>query len=106
MTSGASTGSSSELSSAPQSELSVATGKSEEGRRSIALSPTLAEGLWQHRRRSAFQGDDELVFCHPERGTVYRPETFKETLTAALAAAGVISHHSEPLRTGVAAAAD
>jgi len=55
----------------------------------IALSTTLAEELWQHRRRSAFQGDDELAFCHPERGTVYRPETFKEALTAALAAAGV-----------------
>ena len=38
------------------------------GMRSIALSPRLAEELWQHRRRSAFQGDDELVFCHPERG--------------------------------------
>jgi hypothetical protein len=29
------------------------------------------------------------VFCHPERGTVYRAETFSEALTAALAAAGV-----------------
>jgi integrase len=69
--------------------LRVRDSKSEDGRRSIALSPTLAEELWQHRRRSAFQGDDELVFCHPERGTIYRAETFKEALTAALAAAGV-----------------
>jgi Phage integrase family len=69
--------------------LRVRDSKSEDGIRSIALSPTLAEELWQHRRRSAFQGDGELVFCHPERGTIYRAETFKTALTAALKAAGV-----------------
>jgi integrase len=69
--------------------LRVRDSKTEEGVRSIALSKTLAEELWQQRRRSAFQGDDELVFCHPERGTVYRAETFKEALTASLRAAGV-----------------
>ena len=53
------------------------------------MTKTLAEELWQQRRRSAFQGDDELVFCHPERGTIYRAETFKEALTAALVAAKV-----------------
>ena len=35
------------------------------------------------------QGGDEFVFCHPERGTVYRAETFREALTAALKTAGV-----------------
>jgi len=69
--------------------LRVRDSKSEDGIRSIALSPTLAEELWQHRRSSAFQGDGELVFCHPERGTIYRAETFKTALTAALKAAGV-----------------
>ena len=44
---------------------------------------------WQHRRSTAFQGDDELVFCHPERGTTYRAETFKGALMDALATAGV-----------------
>ncbi len=29
------------------------------------------------------------MFCHPERGTIYRAETFGEALTAALKAAGV-----------------
>ena len=69
--------------------LRVRDSKSEEGIRSVALPPTLAEALWQHRRRSNYQGDDELVFCHPERGTIYRAETFKDGLTAALKAAGV-----------------
>jgi integrase len=69
--------------------LRVRDSKSEDGRRTIALPPTLAEALWQHRRRSAFQGDGERVFCHPQQGTVYRAETFKQALTAALVAAGV-----------------
>jgi integrase len=72
-----------------ESVLRVRDSKTEEGVRSIALTKTLAEELWQQRRRSIFQGEDELVFCHPERGTIYRAETFFEALTAALAAAGV-----------------
>jgi hypothetical protein len=40
------------------------TSKTEQGVRSIALSPALAEALWQHRRGSTFKGDDERVFCH------------------------------------------
>ena len=69
--------------------LRVRDSKSEDGIRSIALSAALAEELWQHRRRSRFQGDGERVFCHPERGTVYRAETFQDALRAALSAAGV-----------------
>jgi site-specific recombinase XerD len=33
--------------------------------------------------------DAERVFCHPERGTVYRAEVFEEALRAALRAAGI-----------------
>jgi integrase len=55
----------------------------------IAIPGTLAEALWQHRRRSNFQGDDERVFCHPTCGGRYRAETLKEALYAALKAAGV-----------------
>lgn len=67
----------------------VRDSKSEDGIRSIALPTTLAEELWQHRRRSNFQGEDERVFCHPERGTVYRAETFEAALKAALTAVGI-----------------
>ena len=69
--------------------LRVRDSKSEDGIRSVALPTKLAEDLWQQRRRSSYQGDDELVFCHPTRGTVYRAETFEEALRAALRAAGV-----------------
>ncbi len=69
--------------------LHVRDSKSEDGIRSIALTPSLAESLWQHRRASNFQGDAELAFCHTERGTIYRAETFKDALTKALAVAKV-----------------
>ena len=69
--------------------LRVRDSKSEDGIRSVALPASLAEALWQHRRRSNFQGDDELVFCHQERGGVYRAEAFSDALRAALTAAGV-----------------
>jgi len=52
--------------------LRVRDSKTEEGIRAIALSPALAEALWQHRRRSAFQGEDEYVFCHPRTGSPLR----------------------------------
>ena len=71
-----------------ESVLRVRDSKSEDGIRSIALSPALAEELWQHRRRSLFRADDERVFTSPTGG-VYRAETFKDSLTDALASAGV-----------------
>ena len=44
--------------------------KSERAERTIALGPKLAEELFEHRTRSAFQSDDERVFCHPQTGGV------------------------------------
>ncbi len=69
--------------------LRVRDSKSESGRRSIALPSGLAEELWQLRRRTAFQGDDEYVFCHPERGSHLRAEAFAAALRDALDAAGI-----------------
>jgi hypothetical protein len=34
-------------------------------------------------------GEDELVFCHPERGTVLRPDQWQPLFQTALAEAGV-----------------
>jgi integrase len=69
--------------------LRIRESKSEEGERAIALSEGLAEELWQHRRRSAFQGEDELVFCHPERGSKIDHEWYAGEFRAALKAAGI-----------------
>ena len=48
--------------------------------------------LWQHRRRTAFQGDGELVFCHPEARTPFVVDAYVEAFRAALKAAGINDH--------------
>jgi integrase len=55
----------------------------------VALPKRLMDELAEHWQRSAFRGDEELVFPHPERGTLYRADVFRAALSAALAAAGV-----------------
>jgi integrase len=72
--------------------LRVRDSKTEEGIRAIALSPALSEALWQHQRGSAYQGEDERVFCHQERGTVYREHVFAEQFRAALKVAGITDY--------------
>jgi integrase len=67
----------------------VDTPKSEAGERTIALGPKVADELWQHRRRSRFDGDDERVFCHPFRGSPLNPKRYAATLKLALAKAKV-----------------
>jgi integrase len=75
-----------------ENRLRVAASKSEEGIRSIALSPGLAEELWQWRRETKFQGDDERVFCNQDTGGVYREEHFADSFRAALAKAGITDY--------------
>ena len=72
-----------------ENRLRVVDSKTETGERSIAISPTLAERLWQHRRSTSYGGDDERVFCHPEKGTTYAYGRFGEALRAAYEAAGM-----------------
>jgi integrase len=55
--------------------LRVEDSKTEKGERSIAIPSKLAEELFQHRARSAFRGEDERVFCHPELGSRYRMDS-------------------------------
>ena len=70
----------------------VRESKSEEGERLIALSPTLADALAAHYQRTAFKGDDELVFCHPERGSALDPTWYAGEFRAALKAVGVTDY--------------
>ena len=51
----------------------VTTPKSRASRRLIEVGPRTAELLGEHWRRTAYQGDDELVFCHPDKGTPLDP---------------------------------
>lgn len=64
------------------------TPKSEAGERTIALDPVLAEELWQHRRRSSFQGEDERVFVSAT-GNAIDVQRYTETLRAALSKAEI-----------------
>jgi integrase len=72
--------------------LRVRVSKTEDGIRSIALSPALVTALQEHYQRTAFKGDGELVFCHLERGTVYREHVFAEQFRAALKMAGITEY--------------
>ena len=49
------------------------TPKSRSGRRRIELGPRTLGLLQEHWRETAFQGDDELVFSHPELGSPLDP---------------------------------
>lgn len=69
--------------------LRVRQSKSQAGERSIALSASLRDVLSDRYQRTAYKGDDDRVFCHPDRGSVYRAERFREALRAALKASGV-----------------
>lgn len=75
-----------------ESVLRIAESKTEEGERSIALSPALAEALWHRRRVTAFVGDDELVFCHPKRGSKIDHEWYAGEFRKALRAAGITDY--------------
>ncbi len=69
--------------------LRVERSKSEAGERSIAIPPRLAEELWQHRRRTAYQGEDEYVFASPDRGAQLNADAYMEAFRDALKRAGV-----------------
>jgi integrase len=45
--------------------------------------------LFQHRARTAFSGDDERVFCHPQTGGLLGHKRYAETLKLALKKAKV-----------------
>ena len=72
-----------------ESRLRIRESKSEEGERSIALSPALVEALMERLRLTAFAGDDEHVFCHPKRGSKIDQEWYAAEFRKALTAAGV-----------------
>jgi integrase len=65
------------------------TPKSEKSERTIALGERLASELFDHRARTAYQGDDERVFCNPLTGRPLDPKRYAATLRLALKRAKV-----------------
>jgi integrase len=51
----------------------LTTPKSRASRRLIELGPRTRDLLAEHWQRTTFQGDDELVFAHPQKGTPLDP---------------------------------
>jgi integrase len=68
----------------------VSTPKSRASRRAIELGPLTRAVLEQQWRRTDFRDDDDLVFCHPERGTPLDPSKLARSfLKPALKHAGI-----------------
>jgi integrase len=66
------------------------TPKSRASRRLLELGPRTRELLAEHWRQTAFQDDDELVFCHPRKGTPLDPSKLARCyLRPALKRAGI-----------------
>jgi integrase len=68
------------------------TPKSDAGGRTIALGPILADELFQHRARSGYAGEDELVFCSPTKGTPLDPARYGATFKLVLAKAKITDY--------------
>jgi integrase len=75
--------------------------KSARGVRSVPLADRLAGELERHFQASAYQGDDDLVFCHPRIGSVLDPSKLRKRFVRALAAARLrpIRFHDSAIRS-------
>jgi integrase len=66
------------------------TPKSRSSRRLLELGPRTRQLLAEHWQLTSFQGDDELVFCHPSKGTALDPSKLTRCyLRPALKRAGI-----------------
>ncbi len=66
------------------------TPKSRTSRRTIEVGPQTRALLAEHRRASSYDTADDLVFCHPEKGTPADPSKLARVyLRPALAHAGI-----------------
>jgi integrase len=65
------------------------TPKSDASQRTIELGPRTVDLLREHWQQSAYQGDDELVFCHPTKGTPADASKASGYMRSALKKAGI-----------------
>jgi integrase len=62
--------------------------KSKRGSRAVPLANRVGRELELHFQRSAWQSDDDLVFCHPEIGNPYDTSKMRKRFAAAVSKAG------------------
>jgi integrase len=67
----------------------LGTPKTRRSSRAVPLADLLAAELERHFQRSYFRGDDDLVFAHPQLGTVLDPSKLRKRFTATRERAGV-----------------
>jgi integrase len=65
------------------------TPKSRRSSRAVPLADRAAAELERHFQRSAYRGDDQLVFCHPHTGNPYDASKLRERFYQAMKAAGM-----------------
>ena len=63
--------------------------KSRRSSRAVPMADRVGQELEQHHRRSLFQDDEDLVFCHPDLGTVYDPSKLRRRFAEACVRAGI-----------------
>jgi len=65
------------------------TPKSKRSSRALPMADRLGGELDRHFKRSRYQGDDHLVFCHPQTGEPYDASQLRSRFYAAMKAAGL-----------------
>jgi integrase len=77
---------------------SFGTPKSRRSSRSVPMTDRVAGELERHFQGSAFQADDDLVFCHPHAGRPLDASKLRKRFKQALARAGLRSVRFHDLR--------
>jgi integrase len=65
------------------------TPKSRRSSRAVPMADRVAAELEHHFQRSSYQGDDDLVFCHPGTGNPYDASKLRQRFKRAVKRAGV-----------------
>jgi integrase len=63
--------------------------KSHHSARAVPLADRVVRTLQQHHKNTPFRDEDDLVFCHPTRGTVIDPSKVRKRFQAAARRAGL-----------------
>lgn len=67
----------------------LGTPKSRYSSRAVPMADAVGRALDQHHRQTAFTGDDDLVFAHPQTGRPYDPSKMRRRFKQALRQAGL-----------------